>query len=114
MGRNKVKKNPGKKGQGKSVEVEGENLSKKSTFKLSEIVSDKAEVAVIASTGDDLRNNNNNRSRSAKGDICPCDICPCDIYPWRHLPIGDIYPWPLSDLSFPWTITHRRHLPDIW
>ena len=68
MGRNKVKKNPGKKGQGKSVEVEGENLSKKSTFKLSEIVIDKAEVAVIASKGDDLRNNNNNCSRNAKGD----------------------------------------------
>jgi len=63
-----VKKNPGKKGQGKSVEVEGENLSKKSTFKLSEIVSDKAEVAVIANNGDDLRNNNNNCSRNAKGD----------------------------------------------
>ena len=68
MGRNKVKKNPGKKGQGKSVEVEGENLSKKSTFKLSEIVSDKAEVAVIANNGDDLRNNNNNCSRNSKGD----------------------------------------------
>ena len=69
MGRNKVKKNPGKKGQGKSVAVEGENLSKKSTFKLSEIVSDKAEVAVIANNGDDLTNNNNNNcSRNAKGD----------------------------------------------
>ena len=67
MGRNKVKKNPGKKGQGKSVEVEGENLSKKS-FKLSEIVSDKAEVAVIANNGDDLRNNNNNCSRNSNGD----------------------------------------------
>ena len=62
-----MKKNPGKKGQGKSVEVEGANLSQKSTFKLSEIVSDKAEVAVIASNGDDLRNNNNYCSRNSKG-----------------------------------------------
>ena len=47
------------------------------------------------------------------GDIYPCDIYPWRHIPMRHLPIGDIYPWPLSDLSFLWTITHRRHLSDI-
>ena len=72
MGKNKVKKNPGKKGKGRQ-EVSGEvkennpyqDVKENTPFELSEMVTTQSEVTVIVGKGVEVLNNNNNVSKEA-------------------------------------------------
>jgi len=72
MGKNKVKKNPGKKGKGRqevSEEVKENNpfqdVKENTPFKLSEMVTTQSEVTVVVGKGVEVLNNNNNVSKEA-------------------------------------------------
>jgi len=77
MGKNKVKKNPGKKGKGKQEVSEGAEVKEKNpfkdakentAFKLSEMGITGAEVTVLVGKGAEVLSNNNNNNNVSKED----------------------------------------------